>query len=110
MDAVREQASAGLLTQAENHVDALVARVQPNRRSIEHRYAVFNYVQHLFTKCTGSRECTVSHASPPHLRHSLRGRRLPRPHAPRLENPIFRRCPCSARCRCARTCPTATST
>jgi hypothetical protein len=106
MDAVREQASEGLLIQAENHVDALVSRVQPNRRSIEHRYAVFNYVQHLFTKCAGSRECTVSHAFL-RFRHSLRGSRLA---GPQLENPIFRRCPCSARCRCERICPMATST
>lgn len=107
MDAVREQASEGLLSEVENHVDALVARVQPNRRSIEHRYAVFNYVQHLFTKCTGSRECTVSHAP----LTSVTACDAAACRALGLKTlSFFRRCPCSARCRCERTCPTATST
>jgi hypothetical protein len=65
MDTVREQAAEEALAQAEQRVDGLIARVQPNRRSIEHRHAVFHYVQHLFTKCTGSRECTVRHLLPP---------------------------------------------
>ena len=59
MEALRTEACAASLREAEAHVDKLIAKIQPNRRSIERRHAVFHYVQRLFSKCNGNRECTV---------------------------------------------------
>eukprot|EP00854_Cymbomonas_tetramitiformis_P012604 gene12604-14898_t len=48
------------MTRIENHVDDLVAKIQPNKQSLERRYAVFEYIKRLLIKCLGNRECTVS--------------------------------------------------